>query len=122
MRFPLLTVIVTIVSFGVVLAGTVDIYSVTGHSMEPVVFPGQFVLIERLSYRVRDPRYGELIVAHDPISGRLILKQCVGIDENNLVYVQGTNRSISIDSRYFGGLPLDHVRGRVLLFGGHRNG
>lgn len=122
MRIPLLTALVTIGLFGVVLAGTVDIYSVAGHSMEPVIYPGQFVVVDRLSYLIRPPRTGELIVAREPVSGTLVLKRCVGIDENNLVYVQGINIAASIDSRYYGGIPLTRVRGRVVLFGGHGNG
>lgn len=122
MRIPLLTVLVTIASFGVVLAGTVGVYSVTGRSMEPVIQPGQFIVVDRISYRVRPPRAGELLVLREPISDHLVLKQCVTIDENMLVHVRGINGTASIDSRYYGGVPLAEIRGRVVLFGGHRNG
>lgn len=122
MRIPLLTVLVTIASFGVVLAGTVDIYTVAGHSMEPVIAPGQIVVVDRFSYRIRAPRRGEILVVREPVLDRLVLKQCIRVDENMLVYVRGFNSAASIDSRIYGGVSRTRIRGRVVLIGGHGNG
>jgi len=121
-RIPLFTVIVTIASFGVVLAGTVDVYSVTGRSMEPVIVSGQIVVVDRISYRIRAPRRGEILVIREPVQDRLVLKQCIRVDENMLVYVRGINSAASIDSRSYGGVQRTRIRGRVVLIGGHRNG
>lgn len=41
-------------------------YRVLGHSMDPTLEDDQFVMVNKLDYRLREPRRGDIIVFHDP--------------------------------------------------------
>jgi len=50
--------------------------AVTGHSMEPTLRDGDWLLVDPDAYRRRPPTAGELVVADDPrTTGRLIVKR-----------------------------------------------
>lgn len=127
-------------------------YAVRGGSMEPTLHTGEHLLVEKVTYRFRAPRPGEIIVLRDPtepgrdlvkrvaaaggqvvekraghylVDGRVVAGPCpadpfpawlpprvLGPDQ---VWVLGDNPCDSRDSRVFGPVSLDLVRGRVLL-------
>src|SRR5688572_24173347 len=50
--------------------------AVRGHSMEPTLAAGDWLLVDPLAYRERPPRQGDLVVARDPrMSERVIVKR-----------------------------------------------
>ena len=50
--------------------------AVTGHSMEPTLHDGDWLLVDARAYRDRAPRSGELVVARDPRGpARVIVKR-----------------------------------------------
>jgi signal peptidase I len=66
--------------------------TVSGDSMQPTLHGGQHVLIDKLTYRFRSPRRGELVVASDPDGHGMIIKRVVavggdsvGIEDGQLV-------------------------------------
>ncbi len=130
----------------------VETYLVYGPSMEPSLFEGERLLVNKLVYRFRDPAPGEVIVFREPgVDGRNLVKRVVAVDgqmievrngdvflDGNLVresfvispssdtipthqvpdgtiFVMGDNRANSLDSRYFGPVDTESVRGRAFI-------
>jgi nickel-type superoxide dismutase maturation protease len=92
-------------------------WAVAGSSMRPTLEAGDRLLVDRWSYRQRDPRPGELVVLLDA-RGLPIVKRAVRIEAGHdgaRLWVEGDNRAASDDSRRFGALPLERVRGRVVF-------
>lgn len=111
--------------------------------MLPALAPGDRLLVEALSVRLRRPRRGELVVfRHPEYRGVLAIKRVVGLPGERVVpetgqvtsdeptqrvgrptgvgsigpdrlFVQGDNRFESRDSRAFGPLPRRNIVGRA---------
>jgi signal peptidase I len=116
----------------VVLAGalnitTFDLFHVDGRSMEPTLEPGQVLVVNRLAYgfqlpltngylfRWASPSPGEIIVFKSPIEDRVVVKRCSGIGARGAVFALGDNGADSFDSRDYGFVPVDDVRGKVIF-------
>jgi signal peptidase I len=102
-------------------------YAVEGRSMLRAYAPGDRLLVEGLSYRLRRPRVGEAVIVRQPgANGRLDLKRIaagpgaevtvkgqpdfLGTDE---WYVLGDNLGESTDSRELGPVKTRDIVGRV---------
>jgi len=111
--------IVQTVSVGILIAlvGILIIapYRITGDSMEPTLSSGQFVLVEKVSLRFRDPQVSEVIVFKAPVGGELIKRVIRKVDQNGY-WVEGDNKLRSTDSREFGPITKQAIVGRVLIF------
>lgn len=102
-------------------------YVVASDSMLQAYRPGQRVLAEMVSYRLRSPRIGEVVVVRLPrANGKPDLKRIAGVpgsavtirDEERVLgpdewFVLGDNLEASIDSRRLGPVRLRDIRGRV---------
>jgi nickel-type superoxide dismutase maturation protease len=88
---------------------------VRGGSMGPRLRPGDWLLAERLSYIVRAPHVGEVVVAADPRKRDRELVKRVTAVQAGLVTVHGDRPEESTDSRQFGPIPTTLLRGRVWL-------
>lgn len=138
-------------------------FYISGPSMEPTMFQDNRVLVDKVSYRFRDPRAGEVVVfdritmngdevQHDDLIKRIIglpgdrveIKECQifvnarALDEpyiefdsdastapcamsdmgaievsTNEYFVMGDNRAESFDSRAFGTVKREDIRGRA---------
>ena len=88
---------------------------VRGRSMAPRLRPGDWLLAERLSYIVRAPHVGEVVVAADPRKRDRELVKRVTAVQAGLVTVHGDRPDESTDSRHFGPIPTMLLRGRVWL-------
>lgn len=84
--------------------------AVAGHSMEPALREGDWLLV--LPPR-RQPRIGEVVVVRDPREPtRLLLKRVAAVRDGE-VTVMGDRRDHSTDSRYFGDVAIADVVGRA---------
>ncbi len=90
-------------------------FRVEDDSMRPTLEPGDYVLVNRWSYRLRQPAEGDLVVVRDPDGPeRFLVKRIVGIVDRG-VRVAGDNESRSRDSRAFGPIGHENIVGKVWL-------
>lgn len=86
--------------------------AVRGHSMEPALREGDWLLV--LPQR-RPPRAGEVVVVRDPRErSRLLLKRVAEVRHDGVV-VRGDRADHSTDSRVFGVVAFADVVGRAAL-------
>jgi type IV secretory pathway protease TraF len=96
-------------------------WTVQGPSMVPTLNDGDRVLVDLWSYRHRAPRRGELVLfaVPEPRGGMRIKRvgsPAFGQDPlPGSVWVEGDNRSRSVDSRAYGAIPRCAVRGRIFF-------
>lgn len=80
--------------------------------MAPTLQPGDQLLVERLTFRWRSPRLGEVVLVRDPRQpSRELIKRVWAIGDAG-VELRGDGTA-STDSRAFGSLPFDTVAWRV---------
>lgn len=72
-------------------------FIVEGASMEPNFHDQQYIIIDKLSYRVREPQRGEVIVFHPPVAiSQNYIKRIIGLPGETVlvkdgeVFVNGT--------------------------------
>jgi signal peptidase I len=79
MREFLETAILALVIFLAVRTFVMN-YRVIGHSMQPTIEEGQFLLIDKLFYDLGESRRGDVVVLHPPdMPGQIYIKRVVGI-------------------------------------------
>ena len=65
-------------------------FFVRGASMEPTFHDGEYLLIDQLSYRFREPRRGEVIVFHYPLQpSQFFIKRIVGLPGDTITVENG---------------------------------
>lgn len=130
-------------------------FIVKGTSMVPSFQNGDYLIIDEISYRLTDPKRGEVIVLKNKDGApNFLIKRIIGLpgeriySEGNQIfienddeilelaepyvddrefglfdkqlgedqyYVMGDNRSDSLDSRSWGSLDRENIKGRTLL-------
>ena len=99
LRETLETVILAVLIF-LVIRGLVQNYRIEGHSMEPNFHHGQYLLVNKLAYRLGDYRRGDVIVFHYPNNPTQdYIKRVVGLP--------GDTVEIRDGDLFVNGLPVD---------------
>lgn len=92
-----------------------DSVVVVGASMQPTLQPYDRVLVSKRAYLHHPPQVGDIIVftppGEDP--SNVVIKRVVGV-RDGAVFVLGDNLDESEDSRDYGPVPLDLIRGKVV--------
>lgn len=92
----------------------VDAVEVVGDSMAPTLLPGDYLLAERLTYRRRAPRHGEIVLVADPRdASRALIKRVASVGADG-VELRGDDPRRSTDSRTFGRVPVTSIRWRAV--------
>lgn len=115
--------------FAVVLLLRIFVFEgfvVRGDSMSPTIASGDYVLIEKISFRFRDPRKDDIVVATTREEGSRVVKRVFGVPGEILevhgkpwnvdpgeYYLVGDNMAASVDSRDFGPVNAWDIKGRV---------
>ena len=82
--------------------------------MAPALRAGDLVVAERLTYRRRAPRPGEVVLAPDPRDpSRELVKRVVSVSADG-VELRGEDPARSTDSRTFGRVPTGAIRWRAV--------
>jgi nickel-type superoxide dismutase maturation protease len=90
-------------------------FCVTGTSMQPLLQPGEEILINPHAYQKDLPQVNDLVVAIHPHRENLeIVKRVHYITEDGTFFLLGDNLSHSTDSRNFGTIPLKNIIGKVI--------
>lgn len=83
-------------------------FKVSGHSMQPVLNPGQEILVTGLPYLFLNPKKGHLIAFRD---GEKVIVKRVAEIKNKLYLVKGDN---SNDSKSYPWIERKKILGRVV--------
>jgi len=87
--------------------------AVLGHSMEPTLRDGDWLLVDADAYRNRAPRAGELVVARDPRDPRrLLVKRAVSVALDGRVSIAGDHVAHAEDGTRIGPVDASAVIGR----------
>jgi nickel-type superoxide dismutase maturation protease len=89
-------------------------FRVAGLSMQPLLHPGEEVLINPQAYRTALPQPGDLVVAEHPHQpGLKLIKWVVSVEPGGC-FLKGLNETASTDSRSFGLVPPQKLLGQVV--------
>ena len=87
---------------------------ITGASMQPLLQPGEEILIDINAYQKTTPKIGDIIVTFHPYIPKFpIVKRIISI-ENGKCFLEGDNKLDSTDSRTYGAIKLDRIIGKVI--------
>jgi signal peptidase I len=89
------TVVLSLIIF-LLIRQVVQNYRIENHSMEPNFYEGQFVLVNKLAYRLGQPARGDVVVFHNPRNtNEDYIKRIVGLPGDTVevhdaaVYING---------------------------------
>lgn len=79
-------VLVLIVHFSIA-----TIFKISGSSMEPNFFDGEFVLVDKLSYILNEPQRGDVVILSFPADpqNRKFIKRIIGLPGENVAILNG---------------------------------
>ena len=110
------TLLLTLFIFWIVNTAT-GRYRVQGHSMMPTLEEGEYLIINKLSYYLEEPKRGDIIVLHYPRDrSREYIKRIIGLPGdrieigNGQVKVNGTG----LTEPYLNGAPTYHEQSWVV--------
>ena len=90
-------------------------FRISGDSMSPRLLPGNEVLIDPRAFNRNPPLEGDIVVAaHPKQAGLLIIKRVEFVENDGRCYLKGDNRRESSDSRQFGLVNAEALRGKVI--------
>lgn len=128
-RMVVIPVLSLALVFGVVRPFGVEAFRVSSGSMSPTLRAGDHVLAEKLSYRIGDPRRGDLVVFRG-VGGGVMIKRAVGLPgdvvavRDGVLHVNGrrvdepyVNRGLN-ESNFFG--PSEVPEGHLFVMGDNR--
>lgn len=85
------TVTVAVVAVFLIRTFVAQPFLVSGSSMEPTFQDGNYLLIDELAYRFREPERGEVVVFRYPSDHRsFFIKRIIGLPGEHIVIEQGT--------------------------------
>jgi nickel-type superoxide dismutase maturation protease len=88
--------------------------AVRGHSMEPTLVDGDWLLVDPDIYRGRAPKVGEIVVARDPReSNRVIVKRVAGVASDGAVTLTGDHPAHDADGSAIGAVSPAAILGRA---------
>jgi nickel-type superoxide dismutase maturation protease len=85
--------------------------------MSPTLLPGDLILVNTRAYAQRQPKVGEVTVFSVPEqSNSFHVKRISTQTDEGTFIMRGDNLSASLDSSYYGEIPLKNLHGEVVRF------
>lgn len=122
--------LVAVLLAGLIIVFVAQSFLVHGSSMEPTLTEGQRLLVDKLTYRIRPPERGEIIVFHYPSDPkRKFIKRVVGLP-GDVVEIYGHRLILNgrpVHEPYIKGPifdafgPVTVPEGHVFVLGDNRN-
>jgi len=120
-RFALIAALI-VIPFRIFIAQP---FLVSGNSMFPTFKNNDYLIVDQITYRFREPERGEVIVFRSPVEpSKYLIKRIVGLPTETInglelkdgeYFVEGDNHEESFDSRFWGALPEENIKGRALI-------
>ncbi|MGC9335158.1 MAG: signal peptidase I [Anaerolineae bacterium] len=130
LREMLETVLLTLLIYVLVRSFLFENYRVLGHSMDPTLEDMQYLVVNKLGYRLHEPQRGDIIVFRDPRSAdRKLIKRIIGLPGEMLEIRNGqvfVNEQ-PLEEPYVGGPtrysqpPTPIPEGHYFVLGDNRN-
>lgn len=80
--------LIAVVLAGFIIVFVAQSFLVHGSSMEPTLVEGQRLLVDKVTYRLRPPERGEIIVFHYPADpSRKFIKRVIGVPGDEVLIV-----------------------------------
>lgn len=87
--------------------------AVEGHSMEPTLLDGDWLLVDPAAHRRRAPRVGDLVVARDPRAAhRNLVKRVAAIGADGRLTLAGDHAAHAADGARIGTVEPAAILGR----------
>ena len=86
-------------------------FKILGHSMEPAIKYGNFVLVSSIPYYFSSPNKRDIVAFNH--KGKVLIKRIVRI-QNEDFYLEGDNKNDSLDSRSFGKVKKSDILGKII--------
>jgi signal peptidase I len=84
------SIIIALVAIFIIRNFLVQPFLVSGASMEPTFSSGDYLLIDEITYRFREPKRGEVIVFHYPNNEKVYyIKRIIGLPGERVVFENG---------------------------------
>lgn len=83
-------------------------FKIAGHSMQPLLDPGQEIIVSNIPYFFRSPKKGDLIAFKE--NNKTIIKRIQKTHDRRF-FVLGDNKQ---DSKKFGSIPKNKIIGKVI--------
>ena len=124
------TVLVAFVLAQVIMVSVAQAFQVEQYSMEPTLLPHDRVLVDKLTYRLRGPRRGDVVVLRYPLNPQRNYIKRIAALPGDTVEIRGGRLLINgtfVDEPYLNGTPHGDYgpvvvpRGAVFVLGDNRN-
>lgn len=91
-------------------------FIVEGNSMLPSYKSGEHLLINKIIYKIRSPKRGEVIVARHPKEKNILLLKRINdfVGPTSFVVISD-NQDEGTDSRFFGAIKQKDIVGKVFF-------
>lgn len=84
------TIVVSLAIFALVYLFLFQPHQVDGQSMEPNFSNGEYILTDKVSYRIGDPKRGDVVVFHSPQDERVdFIKRVVAVPDDEVMLKGG---------------------------------
>jgi signal peptidase I len=84
------TIVVSLAIFAVVYIFLFQPHQVDGHSMDPNFDDKEYILTDKISYRIHPPKRGDVVVFHSPADERVdFIKRIIGVPGDTIKVMGG---------------------------------